>query len=186
MGAAGTWTWGATACGGSDWVTSTPDYRLLLDTSGRALAGCHRALPPHVLHAYALARYALVPVIVACARGSPVWLAGDAVAVLAVAALGLSNGHVGTLAVMQPPPEQKQQQQLQPPAAQTEAWREEEGATPDESGMASLAAQAEAAAQQQQAAPAAAADRNLTGLVLGACLKAGIVAGCDFAVLLAT
>ena len=183
----GTWTWGATACGGSDWVTSTPDYRLLLDTSGRALAGCHRALPPHVLHAYALARYALVPVIVACARGSPGWLAGDAVAVLAVAALGLSNGHVGTLAVMQPQLLQQQPQQPQPSAVQTAAaWREEEGATPDEGGTASLAAQAEAAAQQQQAAPAAAADRNLTGLVLGACLKAGIVAGCDFAVLLAT
>lgn len=119
------------------------------DFAGRSVAGRHRSLPPRWLHAYALARYGLVPVLVGCAQG---WngFTSDWIAVVAVAVVGLSNGHVATLAVMQQP------------------------ATPDGDELAPA-----------KGSRRLLADRDLTGLLLGACLKAGIVAGSDFAVLLA-
>lgn len=96
-----------------------------------------------------------MPILVGCAQG---WRGFDAdwVAIVAVAAVGLSNGHVATLAVMQQPlePEEPSQDGCGAPSASRDRQRQ-------------------------------LADRDLTGLLLGACLKAGIVAGSDFAILLA-
>ena len=128
--------------------------------AGRSVAGRHSPLPPRALHAYALGRYGLVPVLVGCAQG---WRGFDAdwVAIVAVAAVGLSNGHVATLAVMQQP--------IEP----TEPSQGGGGYAPG------------ALASHDSNRQRLLADRDLTGLLLGACLKAGIVAGSDFAILLA-
>jgi hypothetical protein len=143
-------------------------------TTGRSAASRHRPLSGRWLLLYSITRYAIVPVLVGCARGWP-GCASDAVAFSAVVVCGLTNGHVCTLAMMHSsaaaePPEATathplHQKQLTPPAADV----------PLDRGTDHLSPGAAALPLDEQA---------LAGFVLAACLKAGTVVGADLAILL--
>jgi len=84
-----------------------------LDTVGRVASGRAACLPEAGVLPAVLARFALAPALLAAARGSmPTAAGGDALALCATAALGLSNGYLTSLSFMYAPahvrPEQRE------------------------------------------------------------------------------